>query len=88
MVGTQQQSSGSRCRAMAAVVPGLPGTEALLSLENALQEGSGSKVVCKGGKHYALQAKCSGSAPVPSPHSHHGEYRCREARMRESQEHL
>lgn len=61
---------------------------ALLSLGKALQEGGGSKAVCKGGKHYALQAKCSGSAPVPSPHSHCGGYRCREVGMGESQEHL
>lgn len=88
VVGMQQQSSGGWGRAVAAVVPGLPGKGVLLSRGNALQEGGVSKAVCKGGKHYALQTKCSGSAPVPSPHSHCGGYRCQEVGIGESQEHL
>lgn len=66
MVGTQQQSLGGQCWAMAAVVPGLPEKGVLLSPGKVLQEGGSNKAVCKGGKRYALQAKCSGSAPVPS----------------------
>lgn len=87
-VGMQQQSSGGWYQAMAAVVPGQPGKGALLSPGNALQEGGGSKAACKGRKHYALPATRSGSAPVPSPHSHRSGYRCQEVRIGEIQEHL
>lgn len=61
MVGMQEQSSGGRCQAVVAVVPGLTGKGAPLSRGNALQGGS-SKAVCKGGKHHTLQAKCLSSA--------------------------
>lgn len=84
LVGTLQQSSGGQCRPMAGVGPGLPGKGALRSPGNALQ-GGGREGVCRAGQHNSPQAKCSGSALLPSPHHHRGGYRRWEVGMGESQ---